>query len=87
MSSNALGTQAQNQFLEANMTEGVQGYGGYGTGYLPGYAITSNYTALGNVEGIGVANEKMNRAEAWNAINGSIRDVRQQMTQKYQVEF
>jgi len=87
MSSTALGTQSQNQFLEANMTEGVQGYGGYGTGYLPGYAITSNYTALGNIEGIGVANERANRAQAWNAINGAITQVRRQMTEKYQVEF
>jgi hypothetical protein len=87
MGSTALGTQAQNQFLEANMTEGVQGYGGYGTGYLPGYAISSNYTALGNIEGAGVANERANRGEVWNAINGAMTTVRRQLTEKYQVEF
>jgi len=87
MSSMALGTQARDQFLEANMTEGVYSYGGYGTGYLPGYGISSNYTALGNVEGIGVANERAQRGQIWNAINGAITQVRRQMTEKYQVEF
>jgi hypothetical protein len=87
MSSGALSTNERNNFLEANMTEGVYSYGGYGTGYLPGYGISSNYTALGNIEGIGVSQEKMNRAQVWNAINDAIRQVRTQMTQKYQVEF
>jgi hypothetical protein len=87
MSSGALSTQERNNFLEANMTEGVYSYGGYGTGYLPGYGISSNYTALGNIEGIGVANERQNRAEVWNAINGAITQVRRQMTEKYQAEF
>jgi hypothetical protein len=87
MASNAMGTQQRDQFLEANMTEGFYNYGGYGTGYLPGYGISSNYTALGNVEGLGVARERMNRAEEWNAINQGLSQLRIQMTEKYQVEF
>jgi hypothetical protein len=87
MGTGALSTQMQDQFLEDNMTEGVYSYGGIGTGYWPGYGISSNYTALGNMEGVGVANERTNRAEAWTAINNAINQVRRQMTEKYQVEF
>jgi hypothetical protein len=60
---------------------------GWGQGYYPGTGFASNYTQLGNMQGIGEMNERSTRGEAWNQINAATTQVRQEMTKKYQVEF
>jgi hypothetical protein len=62
------------------------GYG-WGQGYYPGTGFASNYTALGNAQGIGEMNERGTRQDAWNQINAATTQVRRAMTEKYQVEF
>jgi hypothetical protein len=62
------------------------GYG-WGQGYYPGTGFASNYTALGNAQGIGEMNERGTRQDAWNQINEATTQVRRAMTEKYQVEF
>jgi hypothetical protein len=67
---------------------GAYGSGyGWGQGYYPGTGFASNYTALGNAQGMGEMNERAVRGEAWNSINAATTQIRKAMTQKYQVEF
>jgi hypothetical protein len=59
----------------------------WGQGYYPGTGFASNYTQLGNEQGLGEMNERAVRGQAWNQINAATTQVRKAMTEKYQVEF
>jgi hypothetical protein len=103
MTSLALSTKDVNNFLEANKTEGFYnyggtaygyggygwgGYGGTGWGYCPGgVGFASNYTELGNQQGVNEISERTVRGQVWNKINASTTQVRRAMTEKYKIEF